>query len=131
VAPPKGERLAFFKGRIIPTSDTKPEMTVRKILEELSKELNFSFKSQQMVPTRYRERPYVVDFMINDRKIIEVMGRRFHDRTKTQRKKVSVKLECLKGEGYDVLIIWDDELKRKKDLPAVKEKIREFVAFVG
>jgi very-short-patch-repair endonuclease len=119
--------MTIFKGRVIPTSDTKPEMTVRKILEELSKEYNFSFKSQQMVPIKCRKFPYIVDFMVNDNKIIEVMGRTFHDRTKRQREKVSAKLDHLKEEGYDVLIVWDDEIKRKKDLLTIKERIRSFI----
>jgi len=108
----------------VPRAYTKPEMIVFGIL----KELGVRFATQERVYTRFREHPFVVDFLLlDDKGVIEVMGRRFHDRTKTQRTKVEVKQACLEGEGYQLLVIWDDELKRKMDRPKVKEKVRKWL----
>jgi G:T-mismatch repair DNA endonuclease (very short patch repair protein) len=115
--------MVIFKGRVIPTSDTKPEMIVRSMLEELK----IPFKSQQKVLTRFRDYPFIVDFLLENGKVIEVMGRRWHDHSERQRRKVQTKVECLTADGHPTLIIWDDQLRRKSDLPLVKEKIKEFV----
>lgn len=100
-------------------------MQVFKILQDLG----IRFVTQQPVQTRFREYPYIVDFLVLEPKlhVIEVLGRRFHDRTKRQRVKVDVKRECLSGEGFKYFEVWDDELKTKQGREAVKEKVKQFL----
>lgn len=109
----------------VPKNYTKPEMTVFNILTELG----IRFKTQIIIGTKFREVPYVVDFLIlePENHILEVLGRRWHDHSNTQRKKVEVKRACLENSGFKLLEIWDDEISRKRDLPIVKEKIRQWL----
>jgi len=100
-------------------SPTKPEIAVQKILE-------------QIVPNKYKYvgdgtvviGKYCPDFIDeNNKKIIEVFGRVFHDPTKCF-KDISYyrteqgRREAFQKCGYKLLVIWDDELHDGKNVVA-------------
>lgn len=108
----------------IPRAYTSCEMIVFGILNELG----IRFRSQAPIHTQSQD--YIVDFLILEppEHIIEVLGRAVHDHSTIQRRKAQAKREALIQGKYFLLEIWDDELKRKSDLPKIKEKIRQFIS---
>ena len=110
----------------VPKENTKPEGIVRGLLEELLKGTGRTFTSQYKIQTRFREWPFIVDFIVHPLDVIEVKGRYWHSK-KGRIKKDRVKEECLKAEGYRFMDIWDDELK-KKNLDNVREKLSTFLS---
>lgn len=117
--------------RKIPTEDTKPELAVREVLEDLQRAGKIkSFVSQEYIKTKYRIYSFKVDFLVDGEYIIEVMGRHWHDpstkRGKKRHRKDVAKKNCLVDSGYRYLELWDDEfLKRGKWIDGKKEWVRE------
>lgn len=84
---------------------------MRKILEDLK----VSFVSQEPIKTRFREWPFIADFLVLRMLVIEVHGRYWH--TKTNRElKDEIKQNCLEADGYRYLAFWDYELKNDEAL---------------
>lgn len=120
----------------VPREYSHPHQIVIGLLNELAKEgVDVSFKCEQLVSTPYREWPFKVDILFTAPfdGILEVLGKRWHDRTKTQRRKVEVKKACLEGAGFKYLELWDEDpegrykLTRKRDRPIVKEMLKRFL----
>jgi very-short-patch-repair endonuclease len=104
----------------VPKSDTKPEMAMRRILEHL----RVSFKSQVPIKTRFREWPFIVDFLVENRLVIEVQGVYWHSK-KRRSEKDEIKRNCLIETGYQFLEFTDEELK--KDPESVETFVRKYL----
>lgn len=102
-----GKNFKTKVNRYIKTSG--PERKFMKILDEL----NLTYFFQELIEN---ER---VDFYLGLNLIVEINGRYYHSLERTI-KKDKQKLETLKAAGYEVIVIWDDELD---DINAIKKII--------
>ena len=101
-------------------------MLAREVLEDLQREgVIKSFSSQEWIKTKYRIYSFRVDFLVDGDLVLEIQGRHWHSK-KRQRRKDVAKMNCLLGEGYRYLELWDDEYsKRGKWVEGKKEWVRE------
>lgn len=79
----------------VPKSDTAPEMTMRRILEQLK----VPFISQEPVKTRYSVHWSKPDFMVRPNFLIYVDGEYWH-RKKRRAAKDEAQENCLLAEGF-------------------------------
>ncbi len=92
-----------------PLSDTKPERTVRRILELLK----VSFVSQEPItvndPTTGSAYTFTVDYLVNRKVAIAVHGS-FKIKSSRSMDKIEWEKKLLKEAGYEVVDVWDSEL---------------------
>jgi very-short-patch-repair endonuclease len=69
--------------------------------------------------------PFIVDFLVSGKLVIEVQGKYWHSKSSRIRKD-EVKKECLEAEGYTVLAITDEELYKHAE--EVERTLRETCA---
>lgn len=93
---------------------TTGELALAKTLQDAGIE----YRTQVPVETRFHPWPFVVDFMIGRRLIVEVQGG-LHYRTwggrpaKNRMKKDAARKACLEAEGYKVLEFTDKDIKQR------------------
>ena len=97
--------------RKVPPHDTKPEMAMRRILEDLK----VSFVSQEPIKTRFREWPFIADFLVLRMLVIEVHGQYWHIKPRRELKD-EIKQNCLEADGYRYLAFWDYEILKDSNL---------------
>jgi len=97
----------------------KPESHLKEILQKISKN-KFEFVGNRKFFIK-RFNPDFVDF--NNKKIIEMYGDYWHNLPKVK-KRDKIRYITYKNEGYNLLVIWEHELK---NLEKLKNKIINFV----
>ena len=109
--------------------ETVPEKMVRLILEELGIE----FKQEKYLKAKL----FRADFLVGTNKVIEVNGDYYHANPEVYSHKIltplqvrnlkndKIKMDFYKENGFDVLIVWERDLKF--NLGKEKEKIKEFI----
>jgi len=120
----------------IPSKDSKIELQTQKILSDVG------IKFEKHVSIKYDDRRHSADILIRPNKIIEVNGhyhfdpRIFSSETNVlHRKKIKKpteiwveekeRLDKIRDLGYEILIVWDLDLK--KNLDQTTKKILKFV----
>jgi very-short-patch-repair endonuclease len=90
--------------------DTKPEVDIRKALEEL----NIKFEAHKHIGK------YEIDFyLINFKICLEVLGVYWHTLPEVSARD-KIKFEYLRSQGYRTLYYWEDDIFNKKiDLKAL------------
>ncbi len=111
----------------VPKRDTEPEMTCRRILEEMK--LNFTGERIKL-PTRncYVE----ADFIVEGCLIIEVQGTKWHMKS-ARRRKDAAKKEGFLAMGMATLELWDWELAyadQKKRGPVWRIYVKEMITLM-
>lgn len=96
------------------------ETTVKDYLLELG----CGFEHQRRIQVKGLSKNGIVPDFIVGFKIIEVYGDYWHNRP-GQVSKDSNRLYCLNSEGYEVLILWESEIRQ--DFESVKVKINDFI----
>jgi very-short-patch-repair endonuclease len=97
--------------RNVPKEDTKPELAMRRILEDSK----LSFVSQEPIKTRFSIHSARVDFIVERFLIVRVHGRYWHSRKRPANKDAAQK-ECLKAEKYWVLDFSDEQVLKHREL---------------
>lgn len=109
--------------------ETVPEKMVRLILEELGIE----FKQEKYLKAKL----FRADFLVGTNKVIEVNGDYYHANPEVYSHKIltplqvknlkndKLKMDFYKENGFEVLIVWERDLKF--NLEKEKEKIKDFI----
>ena len=109
--------------------ETVPEKMVRLILEELGIE----FKQEKYLKAKL----FRADFLVGTNKVIEVNGDYYHVNPEVYSHKIltplqvknlkndKLKMDFYKENGFEVLIVWERDLKF--NLEKEKEKIKDFI----
>lgn len=108
-------------------ADTAAETEMRWILES-SYFAGKGIKSQVAVKTRFRNYPFIIDFLLGDRWIVEVHGdhvAKWH--THGRENKEHTKLECLLAERYPVFDVIGSAAQIKKYQEQIKDALVEHI----
>lgn len=110
-------------------ADTAAETEMRWILEGAF----FAGKgitSQVTVKTRFRHYPFIIDFMLGDKWLIEVHANhtaKWH--THTRENKEHTKTECLLAEGWPLFEVKGTASQIKKYQEEIKDALMEHITF--
>ena len=113
------------EGRVVQTR-TKPHMAVRDLLENLK----INYREEAPVGV------FSVDFMVEDRLVIEVNGDYWHsnpkfypDGPKTKSQKINhlrdlKKMKTIRAHGLKVVVVWEDEVNDGSYADKIRQVIR-------
>lgn len=110
-------------------ADTAAEIEMRWILES-SCFAGKGIHSQVAIKTRFRNYPFIVDFLLGDKYIIEVHGNhvaKWH--THGRENKEHTKLECLLAENHSVFDVIGSAAQIKKYQEQIKEGLLEHITY--
>lgn len=118
----------FFRQR---EKQTVPELIIQQILDEL--EVHYHYNNPLVLSDRF----VVPDFLLKNKKVIEVQGTywhadpRFYDKKdlndiqKSNLKNDQEKYKVYKENGYDVLYVWEYDIENHPE--KVRKQIKEFL----
>lgn len=85
-------------------------------------------KSQVAIKTRFRNYPFVIDFLLGYKHIIEVHGdHKAHWHTRKRENADHTKTECLLAEGYPVFAVKGTGPQIKKYQETIKDALVEHI----